>query len=334
MKLYMDIDLTEQENVLDKFILQQQKDFIKKDGEDVVLDIDGTINGKKMKLYYNLSKGTLQQEEFLSRSGINTPFSINDPVGGKKDVTGIQLPKFQDFMTGAGDIDYKSVMNISKSLDEYKKNVASELKLNIKKQGTWDMDTEKDIFEKKILKDIAAQEICTFMGKNKDIPAETLSREENPVAYDMYSVIDNSLNYYTIDELKTFRTYISHLITKKESYVGNLKAKDNNQEKYLLGLVGNPKTLLDKEFQKTKNSYALFLSLFQTKESNISIIDLTSLGNFITKSELTENKDMSYLPNLEMHTSFKNAMSEMEDNMSLAGLNKDIENLPETKKSV
>lgn len=35
-----------------------------------------------------------------------------------------------------------------------------------------------------------------------------------------------------------------------------------------------------------------------------------------------------------MQTSFKNAMSEMEDNISLAGLNKDIENLPENEKSV
>jgi len=93
-------------------------------------------------------------------------------------------------------------------------------------------------------------------------------------------------------------------------------------------LVGNPKILLDKEFQKTKNSYVLFFSLFQTKESNISVIDLTSLGNFITKSELTESKDTSYLPKPEMQTSFNNAISEMEDNMSLEGLTKDIENLP------
>ena len=119
-------------------------------------------------------------------------------------------------------------------MDEYKKNVASELKINIKKQGVWGVDTEKDMFEKKILKDIAAQEVCAFMGKNKDMPAETVSREENSVAYDMYSVIDNSLNYYTIDELKTFRKYISRLTTKKDSYMENLKAKGNNQEKYLL----------------------------------------------------------------------------------------------------
>ena len=52
----MDINLTEQENVLDQFTLIGEKDLIKKDGEDVILDINGTINGKKMKLYYNLSK--------------------------------------------------------------------------------------------------------------------------------------------------------------------------------------------------------------------------------------------------------------------------------------
>gem|GEM_PF-1697209 len=97
LKIYMDIDISEQENVLDKLSLNT-KDLIKKDGEDIILDIHGTINGKKITLYYNLNKGTIQQEEFLTRDNINTPFSINNPIGGKKDVAGIQLPKFKDFV--------------------------------------------------------------------------------------------------------------------------------------------------------------------------------------------------------------------------------------------
>ena len=334
LKMYMDINLSEQENVLNQFTLIGQKDLIEKKGEDVILDINGTINGKKMKLYYNLNTWTLQQEEFLSRNAINTPFSINDPVSGKRDVANMQLPKFQDFIAWAGNIDYKNIMNASKSLDGYKKNVADELKLHIKWSNVWNSGTEKDIFEKKILKDIAAQELFAFMGKNNDMQSETVSREENPVIYDMYSLMETSLDYYTIDELKTFRKDISLLTTKKEWYLENLKAKGNNQEKYLVGLVGNPKILMDKEFQKDKNSYVLFFSVFQTKESNIPIIDLKSLWNFITKSELVENKDISYLPTSEMQMNFNNAISEMEDNMSLASLYQDIENLPGNKKSV
>jgi hypothetical protein len=78
----------------------------------------------------------------------------------------------------------------------------------------------------------------------------------------------------------------------------------------------------------------LFFNIFQTKEANIPVIDLTGFSKYIQKSELTENKDTSYLPKPEMQTNFDTAVSEMEDNMSLAGLKNDIENLPDDKKSV
>ena len=55
LKMYMDINLTEQENVLNQFAMVDQKEFIKKNGEDVIVDINGTINGKKLRLYYNLT---------------------------------------------------------------------------------------------------------------------------------------------------------------------------------------------------------------------------------------------------------------------------------------
>ena len=55
LKMYMDIDLTQQENVLNQFKMIDQKQLIKKNGEDTVLNINGTINGKKMTLWYNLT---------------------------------------------------------------------------------------------------------------------------------------------------------------------------------------------------------------------------------------------------------------------------------------
>ncbi|MEI6773774.1 MAG: hypothetical protein WCL18_02950 [bacterium] len=99
LQSYMDINLTQQENVLEQFARVDNKELIGRDSTDIILTIDGKINNNNIKIYYNLTDGTLQQEEFLSRGGVNTPFYINDPVGGTKDVVGIQLPKFQDFVT-------------------------------------------------------------------------------------------------------------------------------------------------------------------------------------------------------------------------------------------
>jgi hypothetical protein len=106
-------------------------------------------------------------------------------------------------------------MKIAKDSNEYKEHVAKEVQRNVKKEGVWDISTEKDIFEKKVLQNVVAQDIFDMMGKDKNIPAETVSREENAVAYDMYTLINNTLEYYTIDELKQFRSSIVNIVNKK-----------------------------------------------------------------------------------------------------------------------
>lgn len=70
LKSYMDINITETENVLEQFKRvkeEEDDDMVQKSGKDIVLDIKGDINGKRLNLQYNLTDGTLWEEEFLSR---------------------------------------------------------------------------------------------------------------------------------------------------------------------------------------------------------------------------------------------------------------------------
>jgi hypothetical protein len=106
-------------------------------------------------------------------------------------------------------------MKIAKDSNEYKEHVATEVQRNVKKEGVWDISTEKDIFEKKVLQNVVAQDIFDMMGRDKGDLSETVSREENAVAYDMYTLINNTLEYYTIDELKQFRSGIVNIVNKK-----------------------------------------------------------------------------------------------------------------------
>jgi hypothetical protein len=55
---------------------------------------------------------------------------------------------------------------------------------------------------------------------------------------------------------------------------------------------------------------------------------------FISKSELEVSTDQTYLDGKDMQINFNNAVAEMENTIDLADLTKDIENLPDTKKSV
>lgn len=335
LKMYMDIDLTQQENVLDQFTMIQGQDRIKKDGEDVIVNINGTIQGKKLHLYYNLNTWVLKQEEFLARDDINKPFSINDPIGGKKEVEGIVLPKFQDFIQGAAKIDYKKVMNISADLNTYKKNVTAELKNYVMREGVWDIDTEKNIFQKTISENIAAQELFWFIGKDKNISSETCSKEENSDLYDMYSLLYNTLHYYTIDEIKMLRTDITKLMVQKEKYIQNKKEKDNNNEKYILGLLGNNSWIANQKMNQTNESllnYASFFLIFKTTEANIPIIDLMTLEKFVKQSENEVSRDQSYLAGKDMKFNFDTSISRMETNDELVDLEKEFENLPGKEK--
>jgi len=138
LQIYMDIDLGEQENVLDQIKNNATHQInTDKDNTDIVLQINGKINGKNLKIYYDLKTGKLQQEEFLSKDTLNGPFAINDPVKGKKDIPGIQLPKFDDFITAADpkSMKYNELINDAEDLSDYKKKVASELQKNVK--DTW-----------------------------------------------------------------------------------------------------------------------------------------------------------------------------------------------------
>ena len=81
------------------------------------------------------------------------------PSVEKKKLEGITMPRFQDFIDGAKNIDYKNIMNISVNIKEYKKNTANQLKDTVKKEGAFTMATEKTIFQKTVCENIAAQEL-------------------------------------------------------------------------------------------------------------------------------------------------------------------------------
>jgi len=59
LQMYMDIDLTEQENVLDQFTLaktEEKNNLIEKNASGIILKINGKIKGKNITLHYNLNE--------------------------------------------------------------------------------------------------------------------------------------------------------------------------------------------------------------------------------------------------------------------------------------
>ena len=90
------------------------------------------------------------------------------------------------------------------------------------------------MFEKNIMKNMATQEIFLFMEQNINESAKSFSSTDNEDIYAMYALMYNSLELYTLDELKTFRTNITALGQYKHEYMQYIQQKDTNKEKYIL----------------------------------------------------------------------------------------------------
>ena len=190
-------------------------------------------------------------------------------------------------------------MNTSKNLDVYKENIASDLKKHVKIKQGQHISKEKNIFKKTVLQNVVIQEIFEFMGKDKDMQPEIFSSynsgNSTKEIYDMYTLLYNTMHYYSIDELKIFRTQINDLTQKKKNYVTNIeKAKNEkdeiiHKEKYLMGLLGDQNSVFNEKSSDSENTsivvnnYASFFSIFKITEANIPIIDISTFSTFVDR---------------------------------------------------
>ena len=212
------------------------------------------------------------------------------------------------------------MINNASDLKNYQSNVKNELKNHIQRKGVLSIETEKNIFQKNMVKNIVAKEIFSFMGNDTENTTQVVAQEKEPILYNLYNMIGNSLDYYTINELQQYRKYIQTLATKKQKSPQYMQVKSNNPEKYLLGLVGNEKIFRDSDFQKEKNSYALFFDLFQTKAANKDIIDLQALKIYTEKTELETNQDQTYLQNTDKKQKFFATVAEFENHLDIMNI--------------
>ena len=78
-------------------------------------------------------------------------------------------------------------------------------------------------FKRNIMKDMAVQEIFTFMEQDIEaMPNQTFSSANNAEVYAMLSLIDASLREYGIVQLESFRKSIQDMGQKKKNYMINL----------------------------------------------------------------------------------------------------------------
>lgn len=97
------------------------------------------------------------------------------------------------------------------------------------------METEKMRFKRSVMKDMAMQEMFTFMEQDiENMPTQSFSSKNDNEVYGMFTLIYNSFLDYSMSELETFRKSIQDIDQKKKRYIINLSKEGVNDAVYAL----------------------------------------------------------------------------------------------------
>ncbi|MEI6671953.1 MAG: hypothetical protein WCL02_00905 [bacterium] len=163
----------------------------------------------------------------------------------------ITLPKFGDFVEVTDKkTDYHTLINESTTLDEYDKNFTEHLQSSVQRNMDNDMDIQKDMLKKFIIKDMITQNIFSLTGKPNEMDKNgyMITPNAQPQSYMFYNMIYKSLEYYSmgsIDQLQLFQNNINTLVQyrngsfKTQSTEDLMKRKDKNNEMFVLQAITN-----------------------------------------------------------------------------------------------
>ena len=131
----MDIDISNQENLLDKFALDQNVDAIVSKWEQLLLNVKGNVNGKQISLAYDLASGKVYYQKYMQKAGYKDtdPIVIGSAENKETDLVPlVTLPTLWDVVKKWQEMsenwEYEKLMDRSENLLAYDKNFEEELK--------------------------------------------------------------------------------------------------------------------------------------------------------------------------------------------------------------
>jgi len=163
LQSYMDVNISEKENVMQQLTIAENRDAV---SENLVVKINGTLKGKKIALSYNLLTGSVSYQSFMTKQTDTEQSPITIGANSEESVPLITLPKFGDFVDASKTIDYKNAIDSCSTQEAYTKKITETLQASA--QSHQDMDNEKDMLKKYILKDMITQNIFSLTGRTTE----------------------------------------------------------------------------------------------------------------------------------------------------------------------
>lgn len=338
LQSYMDVNISEQENVMQQLNIAENRDAV---SENLVVKINGTLNGKKIVMSYDLLTGNVFYQSFLTKQSDTEQSPIT--IGGEQTeetVPLITLPKFGDFIDASKTIDYTTTIHTCETQDQYSKKITETLENTAKAKQ--DMTSQKDMLKKYILKDIITQNIFSLTGRTTDGLQNSvlITPSSQPQMHVFYNFLSNSLTYYSmgsIDDLQLFQKNIQTLLTyatgptKTQSTESALAYKDKNQEMFvmqsLLNQANIPSVTSSLRDQQPEEKLLSFFRCFEKKIGAISVIDAEMMDDFFTASRGT-NKEANAVGKRKRSPAFAKLSNDMEKNMESTDADDMLQDMP------
>lgn len=301
--------------------------------DNLVLDFSGTLNGKKINLSYNMLDGKVFYDEYLYKDKSTNTFKKSDS-NFKTEMSFVELPKLSDFILASKSLDYAREMWNAKNIDDFNSSIKD--RLNSQVQKNIDIKDARENFEKSMLQDIAMQEMFSFMWYGEDKNFSDIDPREEPNLYRLYSMIYESICFYSKDELNYFRDSITTLMTQKSKIspdYNNLNVwkeqleKDMklNEERVFFELSMND-SIYKSSWKKDSesNSYLWFFECFIQEETNppLYVIDLSEMKDYMWKLDKEVNNDSENVLEWKRNNIFKKNLWRIRDNYDVLMIEK------------
>lgn len=328
LQKYMDVNISEKDNAIKQMQMTENSDAV---SSDLVLHINGTLNGKKIALSYNLLTGKVSYKSFLHKKTDTdqSPLTLG-AWNEENQVPLITLPKFGDFVESAEHSDYYKLISDAETIDEYGKKFTEGVQNDVQKNMDNDMDIQKDMLKKFIIKDMITQNIFSLAGRSMDTSPSwyILTPNGQSQSYAFYNFMYKSLEYYSmgsIDQLQLFQSNINTLLQyRQEPRISQspeilMQRKNENQEMFALQMITNrtiiPNTNNITSDQWPETNLQSFFKCFEKQTWGIHIVDVEMMGDYF-KAAAGTNKEDNTIGKRKRNQSFITMVNSLDSKIS------------------
>lgn len=296
----MDIDVDEWKNLLDTFQLDENLDTIVDKWKKLLLNIKGNVNGKKIALSYDLISGEVYYQKYMQKAW----FKDTDPIfiwsselQQTNAIPFMKLPTLGNIIRKGQEMSdswkYLELMDAAENTLVYEEKLQNILEQSYDISETTEQEIAKDVIKKNIFEDMIVQKMMKI--GEREI-GEPITNTKQAVAYDLYSYLYRSFEYYGMKSmvyLENWNTCMNTMLLVKEEsqktapdVLINHEQNNKNQERFVLHSLVNQKVMwLDNT--ETKNQVVefnmlAFFQCFEKKIAGMKIIDVDMMNDYFT----------------------------------------------------